>query len=120
MEGAIDIRLVVSLASTLVAIGGAAAVGRMQIKQLIQQLADIEARLRATDRRIDGVDTETATQEYRLKVLATMSSPENKRRDHMLIAGALADISYLKKESERMSKLHNGVHKPVPNVRTAE
>ena len=120
MEGAIDIRLVVSLASTLVAIAGAAAVARVQIKQLIQQLGDLEARYRGTDRRIDKLDNATESQEVRLKTLSGILSPDALRRDHYEISGALADIAYLKKESERMSKLHNGVHKPVPNIRTAE
>jgi len=37
----------------------------------------------------------------------------------MQLASALADIDYLKKETERLHKIHNGVHPPVSDVRKA-
>ena len=41
MEGAIDIRLVVTLAGILFSVAGASAVAKLQIKQLIAKLEDM-------------------------------------------------------------------------------
>lgn len=119
MDGVIDIRLILTLGGILVSVAGAAAVGKMQIKAILDQLRDLESRLRDIDRRIDVLDTMTETQEQKLKVLSAMSSPEILRRDHMQLAGALADIDYLKREAERLHKIHNGVHPPVSDIRKA-
>ncbi len=120
MEGAIDIRLVVSLASTLVAIAGAAAVARVQIKQLIQQLGDLEARHRGTDRRIDKLDNATESQEVRLKTLSGILSPDALRRDHYELSALISDVKYLREEVASQHRMHNTVHPPVANTRTAE
>ena len=53
MEGAIDIRLVVTLAGILFSVAGASAVAKLQIKQLIEKLEDMEQRLRKLDSRGD-------------------------------------------------------------------
>jgi len=119
MDGAIDIRLIVTLAGILVSVAGASAVGKMQIKSILYQLKDIESRIRDIDRRIDLLDTKSEKHDQRLHVLSSMSSPEVLRRDHMQLASALADIDYLKKETERLHKIHNGVHPPVSDIRKA-
>ena len=46
MDGAIDARLLITLGGILFSVAGAAAVGKMQIKVILEQLADIESRLR--------------------------------------------------------------------------
>jgi hypothetical protein len=97
MEGAIDIRLIVTLGGILFSVAGAAAVGKMQIKVIQDTLNDIEARLRKIDQRID-----------------TLENGEG------VVKQRLADIAYLKAESDRMHKIHNGVHPPVANTRTAQ
>ena len=112
MDGVIDIRLLITLGGILFSVAGAAAVGKIQISNIMQGLQDIEKRLRAVDKRIDLLETATETQEQRLKILAAMSSPENMRRDHMQIADVLANVNFLRDEVERLRKLHNGVHPP--------
>ena len=119
MDGAIDIRLLVTLGGILFSVAGAAAVGKMQIKAMQETLQDIEARLRTIDQRIDTLENGEGVVKQRLDILATMSSPENLRRDHMQTANILSDIAYLKSEAERMHKIHNGVHPPVASERRA-
>lgn len=119
MDGAIDIRLIVTLGGILFSVAGAAAVGRMQIKVIQDILQDIESRLRKIDQRIDILENGESVVKQRLDILAKLNSPENLRRDHMQIANILADISYLKAEASRMHKIHNGVHPPVANERKA-
>jgi prefoldin subunit 5 len=120
MDGAIDIRLIVTLGGILFSVAGAAAVGKMQIKVIQDTLNDIEARLRKIDQRIDTLENGEGVVKQRLDILAQMNSPENLRRDHMELAQIKSDIAYLKAESDRMHKLHNGVHPPVAATRTAK
>jgi hypothetical protein len=119
MDGAIDIRLIVTLGGILFSVAGAAAVGKMQIKAIQEILSDLEGRLRKIDIRIDHLENGEGVVKQRLDILAKMNSPENLRRDHMQVAHILADIAYLKAESERMHKIHNGVHPPVASERKA-
>ena len=97
MDGAIDARLLITLGGILFSVAGAAAVGKMQIKVILEQLADIESRLRVIDQRVD--QTEITSQ--RVDVLSAMMSPAEREKanlDH-----ALAEITHLK-------KIHNGSH----------
>ena len=59
MEGGIDIRLVITVAGILFSVAGASAVAKMQIKQLVEKLDDIEQRLRKMDARSDKLITST-------------------------------------------------------------
>tara|TARA_R110000824_G_scaffold350093_1_gene537042 strand:- start:553 stop:915 length:363 start_codon:yes stop_codon:yes gene_type:complete len=120
MEGAIDIRLIVTLGGILFSVAGAAAVGKMQIKTIIDQLSDLEKRLRVIDMRADKLETVTETHEQRISILAKMSSPENLRRDHMDTARMMSDIANLRDATEALRKMHNGVHPPVSNERAAK
>jgi len=120
VEGAIDLRLIITLGGILFSVAGAAAVGKMQIKVILEAVADMEKRLRGMDRRIDSLDTRTEKQEQRINILAQMSSPENLRRDHMTMATLLRDCEQLRKEMDHQLHIHNGKHVPVSDIRKAE
>ena len=51
MDGAIDLRLIITLGGILFSVAGAAAVGKMQIKVILENLADMEKRLRDRGKR---------------------------------------------------------------------
>ena len=53
MDGAVDIRLIVTLGGILFSVAGAAAVARYQIKALIEKINDIETRIRFLDKSTD-------------------------------------------------------------------
>lgn len=120
MDGAIDLRLVVTLGGILFSVAGASAVAKMQIKQLVEKLADVEQRLRKMDSMYDKLHTSTETQEQRISILAKMASPENLRRDHMQLSEILTTIKNLEKNYDRLYSMHNGKHPPVANERKAE
>jgi chromosome segregation ATPase len=120
MDGAIDIRLVLTLAGILFSIAGASAVAKMQIKQLVEKIEDMEQRLRKMDTRCDKLVTVTETQEHRTNILAKMASPENLRRDHMQLAEVLANVQELQKNCDRLYSMHNGRHPPVVSERKAD
>ena len=120
MEGAIDLRLVVTLGGILFSVAGASAVAKLQIKQLVEKLSDVEQRLRKMDSMYDKLHTSTETQEQRISILAKMASPENLRRDHMQLSEMLTTIKNLEKSYDRLYAMHNGKHPPVANERKAE
>jgi len=120
MEGAIDLRLVVTLGGILFSVAGASAVAKMQIKQLVDKLDDVEQRLRKMDGMYDRLHTSTETQEQRIAVLAKMASPENLRRDHMQLSEILTTIKNLEKNYDRLYAMHNGKHPPVSDTRKAD
>lgn len=120
MDGMVDAKMLITLGGILFSVAGAAAVGKMQIKAILLSLVDMEKRMRAFDRLVDGLDVETQKQEQRLNILAKMSDPEIKRRDHIQLATLESDVRFLKVETERLVKQHNGSHPPVSNVRTAK
>ena len=120
MEGGIAIRLVVTIAGILFSVAGASAVAKMQIKDIIEKMADMEKRLRQMDSRSDKLVTATETQEQRINILAKMSSPENLRRDHMQIAEMITNIKQLEKSYDRLHAMHNGKHPPVADTRQAD
>jgi len=119
VDGAIDIRLVVTLLGVAASVFGGAAIAKLQIKQLTEETKSLLGDIRSLDARYDKLHTLTETQEQRISIMAKMNSPENLRRDHMTLAAIQADIAFLKDEAARMRKLHNGVHPPVPNERKA-
>jgi hypothetical protein len=61
MEGAIDLRLVLTVAGMVASVAGAMAVARQSIKQLTALIADIETRLRRLDSHKDRLETEINT-----------------------------------------------------------
>jgi len=120
MEGAIDLRLVVTLGGILFSVAGASAVAMMQIKQLVDKLEDVEQRLRKMDSMYDRLHTSTETQEQRISILAKMASPENLRRDHMQLSEILTTMKNLEKNYDRLYAMHNGKHPPVSSERKAD
>ena len=113
MEGAIDIRLIVTLAGILFSVAGAAAVGKMQIKVILTTLMDIEKRLRSIDKRVDVLETKIEMQHQRLSVLSTMMDPATMERRYRELATIQAELSSLKYGVEKLSHMHNGKHPEV-------
>jgi len=120
MEGAIDLRTILTLGGILFSVAGASAVAKMQIKQLVENLSDIEQRLRKMDNLYDKLHTATETQEQRINILAKMASPENLRRDHMQLSELLTNVKTLEKSCDRLYSMHNGTHPPVASERKAD
>lgn len=112
MEGAIDIRLIITIGGILFSVAGAAAVGKMSIRVIQETLRDLEGRVRKIDQRIDLLDNGEAVVKQRLDILAKMNAPDVLERRNMQIATMLSDIAYLR-------ELHNGVHPPVASERKA-
>jgi len=117
MEGAIDLRTVLTVGGILCSVAGAAAVGKMQLKVIQETLQDIEARIRKIDQRIDGLENAQAVLKQRTDIMAKLNAPEVLATYNREVATIMADIKYLKVEAERQHKIHNGSHPVVASER---
>ncbi len=102
MDGAIDIKLIATLAGILVSMAGAAAVAKSQIQRLSEMLKDIEARLRAHDSRTDKLENDLSTQIQRLDVIAGMLSPSEMERKARESATVLARLEVLERTQHKI------------------
>ena len=109
MDGSVDIRLTMTLLGMLVSVAGAAAVAKMQLKIITEQLQDIEKRLRVMDKRVDK--TELTGQ--RVDVLSNMLSPERREVLHRSLANIETRVDGLDKEVSNLRSMHNGKHPEV-------
>ncbi len=119
MDGAIDIRLIVTLLGVAASIFGGAAVAKMRIKDLQQAISEIHATIKVNDRRIDSLESAENVIKQRLDIIARMNSPENLRRDHIAMATLVRDCEQLRKEMDHQLHIHNSKHIPVSNERVA-
>tara|TARA_R110002153_G_scaffold66106_4_gene176754 strand:- start:2904 stop:3251 length:348 start_codon:yes stop_codon:yes gene_type:complete len=113
MEGAIDVRLIVTLGGILFSVAGAAAVGKMQIKAILTTLIDLEKRFRSLDKRLDTMETKVETQYQRLSIISSMMDPATMERKHREMATIQADIAGLKSHVDKLSHMHNGRHPDI-------
>jgi len=109
MEGSVDIRLIMTLLGMLASIAGAAAVAKMQIKIITEQLQDIESRIRIMDKRVDK--TELTGQ--RVDTLSNMLSPEKREALHRSLASMEERIGNIEREVSGLRTMHNGKHPEV-------
>ena len=117
MDGAIDIRLIVTLLGVAASIFGGAAVAKMRIKDLQEAIAEIHATIKANDKRIDNLENAESVIKQRVDIISKMNSPENLRRDHIAMATLTSTVDQLRKDMDHQLAIHNGRHIPVPSER---
>ena len=98
MDGAIDIKLMLTLAGMLVSVVSAAAIAKREIKLLADQAHDIEIRLRRLDQRVDKLENVVDTTQHRIGILAGMSSPDTMERRHREVERLRVEVDQLKRE----------------------
>jgi tetrahydromethanopterin S-methyltransferase subunit B len=98
MDGAIDIKLMLTLAGMLVSVVSAAAIAKREIKLLADQAHDIEIRLRKLDQRVDKLENVVDTTQHRIGILAGMSSPDTMERRHREVERLRVEVDQLKRE----------------------
>lgn len=117
MDGAIDIRLIVTLAGILFSVAGAAAVGKMQIKVIQDALSDIEKRLREADKRCDAIEAEVGITSARVNTLSEINSVSALAAYNSKITRLEVMLDQTAKTVEQHRKeylsAHNGSHPPV-------
>ena len=107
MEGAVDVKFLVTLGGILFSVAGAAAVGKMQIKAIIESLGDVEKRLRDIDKRLDVLETNQGIEENQINTLKSILSPDNLAKQNREIEGIRVSIVEAHKDIDRLFKMHN-------------
>jgi hypothetical protein len=113
MEGAVDIKFLVTLGGILFSVAGAAAVGKMQIKAIIESLSDVEKRLRDIDKRLDILETNQGIVRNQINTLKGILSPDNLAKQNREIEGIRVGVVEAHKDIDRLFKMHNGSHPPL-------
>jgi chromosome segregation ATPase len=114
----LDPSLVVTALGMLVSVVAAAAIVKQRLQAVIEQMMDIEKRIRSLDTRVDTSEVHRSTIEQRVSILSTMLSPERRQVLHERLATLEATMSTHRREidnhrAEYLSA-HNGRHPPVP------
>lgn len=117
MDGAIDIRLIVTILGVAASIFGGAAVAKMRIKDLQEAISEIHSTIKSNDKRIDALENLASVTNQRLEILGKLLSPENLRRDHIAMAELSSTVAQLRKEMDHQLHIHNSKHVPVPSER---
>ena len=118
MDGAVDIKFLVTLGGILFSVAGAAAVGKMQIKSILESLGDIEKRLREIDKRIDALESGHEVVFSKVKTLAEINSVSALAAYNRETSEMQSAIKELRRDMERQLTMHNGSHPPVAQKQT--
>ena len=102
----------------LVSVVAAAAIVKQRLQAVIEQMMDIEKRVRSLDTRVDTSEVHRSTIEQRVSILSTMLSPERRQVLHERLATLEATAVTFRRDidahrAEYLSS-HNGRHPPVP------
>ena len=110
MDGAVDIKFLITLGGIIFSVAGAAAVGKMQIKAILESLVDIEKRLRDIDKRIDSLESGHEVVASKVKTLAEINSVSALDIHNKQLSKMEVSIEHLEKAVDRQHKMHNGSH----------
>ena len=113
MDGAVDVKFLITLGGILFSVAGAAAVGKMQIKAIIESLGDVEKRLRDIDKRLDVLETNQGIVQNQINTLKSILSPDNLAKQNREIEGIKVSVVEAHKDIDRLFKMHNGSHPEV-------
>lgn len=119
MDGAIDLRLVITLLGVAASVFGGAAIAKLQIKQLTEEAKELHKLMRSLDMRVDKLTTLTETQEQRIDVLAKMNSPDKLEARHRETSKLLADVANALARIQHLEVMHNTKHPVVASERKA-
>ena len=109
----LPISTLLTVAGMAVSVISAAAIVKQKLAAVIEQLADIEARLRKLDQRVDRHETQVEMQAQRTSVLSGMMSPDIQERRHREIATLTADVSGIRTQVDKLLSMHNGSHPSI-------
>ena len=112
----LDPSLIVTALGMLVSVVAAAAIVKQRLQAVIEQLTDIEKRVRRLDTRVDTSEVHRSTIEQRVSILSTMLSPERRQVLHERLATLEATSVTFRRDIDSLRSIHNGRHPPVLQV----
>ena len=124
MDGSIDIKLLLSLASVLVAIVTSSVIVKQKLIVMERRFdalqKDYESRLRKLDQSTDKQENMIALNQAKTSVLSDILAPSNlaqQNREIERIIGSVSAVYVTSQSNERrilkLESLHNGSHRPT-------
>ena len=125
MDGAIDLRLIFQIVSIAVAIAGALAVAKQQLKAVIETQSKDQRRISNIANAVDKLETGSAAFEAviesKMKIISKILSVEaleNRNREleniQVRLDGLRRDVD---RQKEEYQASHNGRHPPIPKYK---
>ena len=117
MNGAIDIKMLISLGAILVSVVSASVLVKAKLAVVIEQLAalqkDYEARLRLLDQRTDRQENLIELNQQKTEVLSGILSPSSLEKNHRMSERVLIISQSNTDRIQKLESLHNGKHTPT-------
>ena len=110
MEMEFTTRDLFQLGAIAVSLIGAFVTARMQIKQLVERMANHEKRLLSMDHRLDEAESARAVIDSRVSILSQINSVDALANHNQLMATMDTRVEMLMEEVKLLRKLHNGQH----------
>tara|TARA_B110000858_G_C17341566_1_gene266869 strand:+ start:111 stop:464 length:354 start_codon:yes stop_codon:yes gene_type:complete len=114
MDGAIDIKLLLSLGAMLVSVVSASVIVKQKLAAVIERLnalqKDYESRLRSLDQRTDKQENMIDLNAQKTQVLSGILSPSSLEKRHREMERILVMSSTNEERIKKLEGLHNGKH----------
>ena len=102
----LDARLILTIVGMAISVISAAAIAKQKLQTVIEQLTDIEKRLRVLDQRVD----KSELTDQRVSVLSKMLSPDSREKEHKFLARIEARLDAVEAEVSHLRGMHNHKH----------
>ena len=109
----LDLRMLLTLGGMLVSVVSASVIVRQKLLMVVEQLHDIEKRLRTVDIRVDKGEVRSSTANQSLEIISGMLSPDRRERHFREIAGIEARLKSIERETTHLRDMHNSKHPKV-------
>ena len=106
----LDARMMLTLAGMLVSVITAFVIVKTKLQTVIEEISDIEDRLRQMDKAADSQEVTVQNHAQRLDVMSGMLAPKEREGRARETASILAEVSSLRRDVDKLSNMHNGTH----------
>ena len=117
MDGAIDIKLLLSLGAMLVSVVSASVIVKQKLAAVIERLnalqKDYESRLRSLDQRTDKQENLIDLNAQKTQVLSGILSPSSLEKNHREMERILVMSNSNEERIKKLEGLHNGKHPSI-------
>jgi phosphoglycerate-specific signal transduction histidine kinase len=117
MDGAIDIKLLLSLGAMLVSVVSASVIVKQKLAAVIERLnalqKDYESRLRSLDQRTDKQENMIDLNAQKTQVLSGILSPSSLEKNHREMERILVMSNSNEERIKKLEGLHNGKHPSI-------
>lgn len=124
MDGAIDIKLLLSLGAMLVSAVSASVIVKQKLAAVIERLdalqKDYESRLRKLDQRTDKQENEIDLNAQKTAVLSSILSPSQLEKQHRETEKTIGSVAAVAEKAEsnqkrimKLEAMHNGKHPSI-------